>query len=155
MERNKKIQIRRMSEADVDEVLLIGKGEEYFCGFWPKEVLLNIPSDENIIAYISRVERDLAGFVIASYTPALRKGVVENIYVAPECRRIIHEGEVISGHLFQAVESDMIERGVQRIDCLVDGTNKACLKRSQRSGFNFESNHYKWGTKLFEDKNDN
>lgn len=140
------IDIRKMQEQDIGLVHTLGRREKYFCGFWPEEILRNIVDSPDASAYVAEVNKSLAGFVIGSYSPTLRKMSVENIYVVPEFRREYSNRDVVAGHLASTIIQDARDRGAQRIDCLVDTTNTLSRNLCNRKGIEFSDQDYKWGT---------
>ncbi len=144
--KRKNIKIRKLEKEDTQKVYELGSSEQYFCGFWPKEIIDSLPSAENVAAYVAEVEGNLAGFILGKYSPAFKKMEVENIYVSPEHRSTYNNGKVISGHLAERIFQDAEDRGAKTINCLVDETHKMALKMNERNGIKFYDENFKWGT---------
>lgn len=143
--------IRKIKPEDCDAVHSMGSQEEYFCGFWPREVIDGLPNSSDSFAYVSEVEGEIRGFVIGSYAPTLRKLSVENLYVTPEYRRKIFRGDVIARHLAKRAIEHGREVGARTLNCLVDSENSVSESLCRNVGIDFSDKSYHWGTHKYED----
>ena len=142
--------IRRIEPEDCDAVHSMGSQEEFFCGFWPREVIEDLPDSSDSFAYISEVDGDVVGFVIGSFAPTLRKLIVENLYVLPRYRRNVYEGDVLAGHLAKEAIEHGRNLGARTLSCLVDSNNAISHNLCRQVGVKFSGGDYHWGIYEYE-----
>jgi L-amino acid N-acyltransferase YncA len=141
------MEIRKIRPEDTKKVFELGKDAPYFCGFWPQEVIEALPNSKDVASFVSNINGDIVGFVIAPYSRTLKKMTVENMFVQEQYQRRIYNHKVISQHLANALLEEARKLGISRIDSLVDAHHKAVIKMNERNGMGFHPSDYKWGTK--------
>src|SRR3989344_1077078 len=110
----KKITIRDMGLSDVEMVLTHGSKEPTFRNlsgneiFWDRDVLENWVKSQGDIAIVAEYDKELAGFLLATYSPTNYKGTFENSYVLPNYRRLS-----IATEMYQELERRMRKRGAR------------------------------------------
>ncbi len=97
-----------------------------------ESVLRHIVADELLVA---REDGDLAGFVMftvesGQYDQDVRRGVVQNLYVAPD-----HRNRGIGTELLTAAEAALDEHGVDRIALDVMASNDDARRFYRRHGY--------------------
>lgn len=95
-------------------------------------VVRRIVGDELLVA---REDDDLVGFVMftaetGQYDQDVRRGLVQNIYVAPS-----HRGRGIGSTLLAAAEARLDEGGVEAVALDVLADNEAALRFYRRHGY--------------------
>ena len=155
------VEIYKSVPEDVKEIYGLGKNEPRFLGFWPQGCLEQAVKDENIFMYSARNQGELKGFALASYTPSLRKVSFENLYVSPDSRRIMYNGDTISGNLIDKILQESEKVGAVYVTAQLEQDNLAIQKRLKRDGFKFygkelkgKPNNFFFGYKVLGDKHD-
>ena len=133
--------IRKMTIADALQVHALGSQVEEFrpvresehC-FWPKETLEAIAEKE--IAYVIEDQKEIVGFLIATYQTTTLKMTWENMYVKPEYR-----GGKITHQCWALAEQEARNRGATYLCVMVEESNIPSQKTLQREGFTKGKNH--------------
>lgn len=159
MEKYGQVEIYKSIPQDVNVIYELGKEEPRFLGFWPRDCLEKAVHDPNIFMYSARINKALKGFALASYTPSLEKVSFENLYVAPDARRVVYNGDTISGNLIDKVIEQSEKVGARYLMAQTEADNLAIQRRLQRDGFNFvgeqQPKTFFFGYKNLGGKNDN
>jgi hypothetical protein len=146
------IQIRGMKLEDITEVYDLGskvpefevvKGET---GFWKEDVLTDWVASENDVAVVAYNEKELAGFLLASYHPLTRKATIENAYMK-EPYRGLYEGRHLVIEMYKETESRLKEKGADFICGFIEEENKISKRFLEKCEFDTGKLHY-WMNKF-------
>lgn len=130
------IEIREANHHDVLTIYDLGADVTEFHtsdqapNFWPKKVLQNCISKEDVYFFVSASATEIVGFVIANCNKSLNKVLIENIFVKPEFR-----GQGIGTDLAKkVVEAAKVDR-YQFISVLTPPSDIAAIKAYEKAGF--------------------
>ena len=132
--------VRDLCVEDVEGVYEMGKDEPYFCGFWDKDTLKAIPQSNDCYSLVARVDKNLAGFAIAQYSPTLRKATFENLYVANEFRKGIYGDTNVSRALSKGLVNKLRGVGAKSVSCVIEADNFSSKNCASKLGFESEGN---------------
>ena len=130
------MEIRKATEADIDEVSEIGNQIEEFrvssesILFWPKEVLRDCVSSNENIFLVAKVEGKIVGFLISNYNPMFRKAIIENLAVKEEYR-----GRGIGDELCKFALEELRKIGCKYVCHLIKSDNDIAIEFSSKAGF--------------------
>lgn len=85
------VNIRKARQTDLEAIHELGKSVSEFSvnnktvTFWPKEVLSSAIDASDVLVLVAE-EQSVAGFIIVACNIALKKALIENIYVHPDHR---------------------------------------------------------------------
>ena len=141
------VSIMPIAQKDILQIYDAGRTEQYFCGFWEKDILKKLVDSTDSYVPVARYDGELAGFGIVSYNNTLSKGVIENLYVASPFRGKRINNSCIAHILLQDILTNASHRNISRLDGLIDSTNKASINIARKSGFETSQNQYSWVTR--------
>jgi ribosomal protein S18 acetylase RimI-like enzyme len=127
--------VDKMGSSDLEEIFSLAKDEEYFEGFWSMDQLKDAVEDENVISIVLKVDGELAGFLLAHYSPSFRKVSWENLYITPEFRGKKVNGKKLTSYLIEDLERISRELGAESIQGLVSPENVASFGMVKRCGY--------------------
>lgn len=143
--------VRRATPADIDAIYELGKAVEEFAvndetaNFWPRDLLAHAVQSDDALILVAEDEA-IVGFLIVNYNGALKKALIENIYVQPDKR-----GQNVSDQLLEQMFRLLPEMGCEYIATLVPPDAQGAIDLYKRSGFS-QGETFIWLDKILDNE---
>ncbi len=130
------VTIRKAQPQDIDSIYSLGSAVPEFLvnkrtvNFWPKKVLREAVTANDVVVLVAEVDHKVVGFVIASLTSSLRKATIENIYVHTESR-----GNGIGDELLASLLEVLSDNSIEYMATLVPVDAVEATKLYETAGF--------------------
>lgn len=134
--------IRRMTEADIDEVFTIET--EIFSQPWSREDFDNALRDQNNLYIVAEVEGNIAGY--CGYWGVVGEGYITNVAVKQDYRR-----QQIGKYMLSHMLIEGKARGITSYTLEVRQSNEAAIRLYEQLGFTHEGIRKDFYTKPDED----